>query len=239
MAKKKKGELGVFFYYEWFEDLMLLEVCDRGAAVYALYRYITEGEPMKDSLRGELALFAAMLEGKVGAELQKIREKKERKEKRKNGEKTEKESSKERVKREDKRKKVKKDKTEKRTNECSSMKARARESCEVIFEENGESVTYGDFLKNVLDYFSVNCYVSDPRQFIAYNERRGWLGFYGENVMLKLESYADNWEKGERLRRGMSLKGIKTFDEYDRRYCAREERGIACTLPWVDFDAYG
>jgi len=237
MAKKKKGELGFFIYYEWFEDLMLLEPCDRGAAVYALYRYITEGEPMKDSLRGELALFAAMLEGKVGAELQKIREKKERKEKRKNGEKTEKESSKERVKREDKRKKVKKDKN--KTTKISTSEERARGVQDVVFEEGGEKYTYGDFIKNVLDYFSVNCYVSDPQSFIAYNESRDWRGVVDEDVIFNVERYADMWEKNERLRRGMSLKGIKTFDEYDRRYCAREERGVACTLPWVDFDAHG
>ena len=237
MAKKRKSESGFFLYYSWLEDLMLLDACERGETVYALYRYITKGEPMKNNVRGELTLFAEMLEGKVGEELQKIREKKDRREKRKNGEKTEKESSKERVKREDKREKAKKEKN--KTKKISPSEKRARGIRDVVFEEDGERVTYGDFLKNVFDYFSVNCYVSDPKGFVAYNESRGWRGIVNEDVIENLSRYADMWERNERLRRGLSLKGIKTFDEYDRQFLTRQDKGVACTLPWVDFDVYG
>ena len=43
---------------------------------------------------------------------------------------------------------------------------------------------------------------SDPEDFIAYNEARGWLGIGGESVLDNLERYVCRWESYEIAKRG-------------------------------------
>jgi hypothetical protein len=43
---------------------------------------------------------------------------------------------------------------------------------------------------------------SNPEDFIAYNEARGWLGIGGESVLDNLERYVCRWESYEIAKRG-------------------------------------
>lgn len=43
---------------------------------------------------------------------------------------------------------------------------------------------------------------SNPQDFIAYNDARGWKGIGGENVLDDLERYVDRWERHENFKKG-------------------------------------
>ncbi len=67
---------------------------------------------------------------------------------------------------------------------------------------------YLKFQRDVQEYFDYHHYLSSADNFIVYNESRHWIGVGGESVREDFAKYADEWEKCERLRKGLTLEGI-------------------------------
>lgn len=90
-----------------------------------------------------------------------------------------------------------------------------------LFSDEHERTSYRELIDFIEGYFNDKGYMSSWSNFVKYNEARCWCGVGGENVMARVCHYADEWEKRERLRRGLTVEpedfkdtGEKTFDEY-------------------------
>ena len=69
----------------------------------------------------------------------------------------------------------------------------------------------GELEEIIMRYFKEMKYISSPQAFINYNSKRGWSGMMGEELAV-LYQFIDEWEKNERLHRGMSLDVIPTYE---------------------------